>query len=515
MSTSEPAFRAISPMSRRQFLARSGTVLAGTALAGALGESLMGVATASAGAASRAPAGSADPLVDLLSTLVADLERKFPYASARFNSQTGIAIHRDRRSKSVSEAGFPSRGVSLRVFDGASFHEAGVGSTDPDALHAAAKGLSSEVPLARERYRIHRLPAHSESWRTAMKEDPASVPLADRVAIVDHEFDRINWDDPRVRNVSVTTGVTEVRRIFVDRNRRLRSTTTLVSHSALLFGFDKGKPGFSLQRGDGQGGLELARLSDETVERLRREFVESFSLESMTPGEYEVVFAPEVSGLLAHESFGHGVEMDQFVKGRAKAQEFLGKPVASKIVSLLDDPSVPGPRGSYPFDDEGMLAAPTRIIENGVFERPLTDLMSATFLGRPRTPNGRAQGWDRKVYARMSNTFFARGSTDPAEMLAGLKDGLYLEGFRNGIEDPQGWGIQFTAGRAREYKDGKPTGRVFNSPTVTGYVPTILSNITMVGSDFKLEPGTCGKGFKEWVLVTSGGPHLRTRARVS
>jgi TldD protein len=207
--------------------------------------------------------------------------------------------------------------------------------------------------------------------------------------------------------------------------------------------------------------------------------------------------------------------MDQFVKDRAKAQEFLGKKVASDIVTLLDDPSLPGIRGSYPFDDEGVLAAPTRIIENGVFVQPLTDLMSATFLGKPRTPNGRAQAWDRKVYARMSNTFFAKGTSDKAEVLASLGDGLYIEGFRNGIEDPQGWGIQFTASTAREFKNGKPTGRLFAPATITGYVPDILSHITLIANDFELEPGTCGKGHKEYVPITSGGPHLKTRARVS
>ena len=115
----------------------------------------------------------------------------------------------------------------------------------------------------------------------------------------------------------------------------------------------------------------------------------------------------------------------------------------------------------------------------------------------------------------MSNTFFARGTSAPEELLAGLQDGLYLEGLRNGIEDPQGWGIQFTANRALEYKQGKPTGRVFSPATVTGYVPEILTHITMIANDLEFEPGSCGKGFKEFVAVTSGGPHIRTRARVS
>jgi TldD protein len=339
--------------------------------------------------------------------------------------------------------------------------------------------------------------------------------LADRAALVDREFERCNWNDPRVRSARVTSEVGDVRRVFVDPNRRLASVETTISHSMQLFGFDKGKPGFGFKRRVGHGGLELAVITDAELEQMRREFVDSFGTEQVPAGEYEVVFAPEVSGLLAHESFGHGVEMDQFVKGRAKASEFVGKPVASKIVTLLDDPTVPGQRGSYPFDDEGVISRPTTIIENGVFVQPLTDLMSATFLHTPRTPNGRTQGWDRKVYARMSNTFFAKGTSARAELLDSLKDGLYLEGFRNGIEDPQGWGIQFTAGTAREVKGGKFTGRIFAPATVTGYVPEILSNITMIANDFKLEPGTCGKGFKEWVPVTCGGAHIRTRARVS
>jgi TldD protein len=405
--------------------------------------------------------------------------------------------------------------VSLRVFDGGEFHESAVGSDSPEALRAAAKDLLKTVAVAPRRYEIRTLEPHEETWRTPMQRDPATVSLPDRAALVDREFERINWDDPRVKGARVGTEIGQVRRIFVGRGRRLVSDVTTIGHNVVLFGFDQGRPGFGFARSTGQGGLELAALSDAAIERMRRDFVESFGTESVPAGEYDVVFAPAVSGLLAHESFGHGVEMDQFVKDRAKAREYLNRPVAAPIVSLLDDPSIAGARGSYPFDDEGALAAPTSVIKDGVFVQPLTDLMSATFLGTRRTPNGRTQGWDRKVYARMSNTFIARGATPAAELLASLTDGLYLEGFQNGIEDPQGWGIQFTASKAREIKGGKFTGRVFAPATVTGYVPEILTNITMVGDDFTLEPGSCGKGFKEFIPVTAGGPHIRTRARVS
>src|SRR5205085_4833765 len=173
-----------------------------------------------------------------------------------------------------------------------------------------------------------------------------TLAMKDRCWRVEKEFARVEWNDPRVRSVRVATDVTMIRRTFVDGTRRLASATTMISHNVGLFGFDQGKPGFAFVRSVGQGGLELATLSDAKMEQMRKEFVESFGAEQMPAGTYEVVFAPEVSGLLAHESFGHGVEMDQFVKDRAKAREFLGKQVASKIVTMFDDPSVPGQRGS-------------------------------------------------------------------------------------------------------------------------------------------------------------------------
>jgi len=502
-------------ITRRTFLRQGGASLAGVVLAGPMADALVRASAADA-AARAAAADFPGPVLDTLSAVVADLERKFPYASALLTANEGTSIRRDRRGKGVSESQFVQRpGVSLRVFDGGTFHEATLAGQSPDDIHAAAKRLARDVSVGGATYTIEAQPKLERVWRTRVQVDPASVPLDRRTEAVDAEFERANWDDPRVRNTTINTTVQSIRRVFVDRTRRLASDTTMISHSLFMFGLDQGKPGFAFIRHVGQAGLELASFSDEEIEKARKQMVETFGAEQVQAGEYDVVFAPEVTGLLAHESFGHGVEMDQFVKHRARAQEYLGKKVASDIVSLYDDPSIEGARGSYPFDDEGLLAAPTQVITNGVFTSPLTDLMSATLLGTKRTPNGRTQGWDRKVYARMSNTFIGRGTSDPAELMDSLKDGLYLEGFRNGIEDPMGWGIQFTANMAREVKGGKFTGRVFVPATVTGYVPDILANITMVANDMGLDPGTCGKGFKEFVPVAGGGPHIRTRARVS
>ncbi len=458
---------------------------------------------------------SADPMIALFSELVADLEQTFPYASVLWAATDGISMARDRDGTEITFARGRGHGASIRIWDGESFHEVASSDVSPDALRASVLQLKRDVAPIKERFRIERLPALEQSWATPLEIDPQSLTLEQRAAALNEQFAEVNWDDPRVRTVRLSTDETRARRIFVDRTRRLRSDRVQISHGAFLFGFAQGKPGFANIRHVRQGGYEHAKFDEEEIERLRSELIELFRAEPVPAGEYDVILAPPVTGLLAHESFGHGVEMDQFVKDRAKARHFIGKPVAASIVSLSDDPTLPGERGSYPFDDEGMLSSPTRVIERGIFVSPITDLMSATFLAHARTPNGRTESWDRKVYARMSNTFIERGETDPAEMLAGLSEGLYLDGFRNGVEDPQGWGIQFTTRVAREVKGGKLTGKIFTPITVSGYVPEILGNVTQVGNDFWIEPGSCGKGFKEFVPVGSGGPSVRTRARIS
>lgn len=149
-----------------------------------------------------------------------------------------------------------------------------------------------------------------------------------------------------------------------------------------------------------------------------------------------------------------------------------------------------------------------------MFKRGFTELYSATALGIPRSANGRRRDYSRKAYARMSNTFHARGSTPVPELFNQVEDGIYLEKWNSGMEDPQGWGIQVTCHYGHEIKGGKVTGCMFSPIGITGYVLDVLKSITAVGDDFKLDGGGCGKGHKEWVPVSSGGPYLLLRARL-
>jgi TldD protein len=265
---------------------------------------------------------------------------------------------------------------------------------------------------------------------------------------------------------------------------------------------------------DGTGGLELVVTSDQELRDLCDRAVALLTAEKVPPGVYDVVTCPDVSGVIAHEAFGHGVELDMFLKGRARSREYLDRVVASPLVNILDDPSYRGGHGTYFFDDEGQLASPTYIIRDGIFRQGLSDLYTSHALGAPHTANGRRETFERKSYVRMSNTFFARGSTPVEELFARVERGVYLNKTSSGMEDPKGWGMQVTSQYGEEILHGKLTGRLFAPVGITGYVPDILQSVSAVGSDFAMTGGTCGKGHKEWIPVSSGGPHLLLKARL-
>jgi len=202
------------------------------------------------------------------------------------------------------------------------------------------------------------------------------------------------------------------------------------------------------------------------------------------------------------------------MKERAKAAHYVGKRVGSDLVNIYDDPGYPGAFGSYFFDDEGLPSKATQIVKDGIFVRGITDFFSATKLGIERSPNGRRQDFTRKVYPRMTNTFFGSGAMPLDELIGQVDDGIYIPKVSSGMEDPKGWGIQVSGHFGFEIKNGVLTDKMYAPVGLTGYVPDVLESISAVSNDFDLSGGYCGKGTKETVPVTDGGPHLLMKVRL-
>lgn len=263
------------------------------------------------------------------------------------------------------------------------------------------------------------------------------------------------------------------------------------------------------------GGAEILSQIEGDVEECARVVLELLESEPIIPGAYDCICSPEVTGMIVHEAFGHGVEMDMFVKKRAQAEQYIGERVASNLVTMHDGASAAREVATYYFDDEGTMAHDTTVIEKGILKRGISDLQSALVLKTEPTGNGRRESYRRKAYTRMTNTFFEGGSDTVEEMIASIQYGFLLENPQNGMEDPKNWGIQCMVNMAREIRDGKLTGKIFSPIVLTGYVPDLLKSISMMSGNVALSgSGMCGKGHKEWVKVSDGGPYIKATIRL-
>jgi TldD protein len=441
------------------------------------------------------------------------MERRVPYAAALVTLGRTTNIGVDDHTRDVDTSN--QQGAVFTVHNGRWFEEIAITDLSPDTLRQASQELVDGVRLEPQRVEIDPGGGGVQHFRTATEIDPRGRSLSESLDWVADLHRRLRGAEPALINANVSYLLAEHEEVFVNRGCSLTQEVVRVRLNTYAVASNGASTGVDFDRWGGTGGLELLGTSDHDLARVAEGAVRMLAATPAEPGEYQLVVGNDVTGVLAHESFGHGVELDMFVKDRALAEEYVGRRVGSDLVNILDDPSLEGGYGSYFFDHEGRRSAPTHIVADGIFERGLTDLMSATELGVPRSANGRRQDVTRKAYARMSNTFFAPGTSSVDELVGTMKRGLLVEKFTHGMEDPKGWGILVTAHVGHEIVDGKRTGKLVTPVGITGYVPDVLGSVDGVADDFLTVPASCGKGHKEFVSVSTGGPHVRFTARVS
>jgi TldD protein len=447
-----------------------------------------------------------------LGEAVSILEGKAPYGAVSLSSREDTRYLVDNNQERVMP-GEPTAGVIFTAFDGHTMREKGVGGFHRDGLLKNAKDFVSGIHFEKNG-KLDPGQERVEDFQTEMEHDPALVPTQDKLDYLRELNQRVKNIDSRIVNARVT--FLEMREKTVFRNRAVDLAQDIQRVQLAIMVTAMGEKGVVVDWTSkcGTAGLEILTFSDEELEKLVKNAVGLLDAGRIEPGEYTVVTAPGVSGTIAHESFGHGVETDMFVKERAKAANYVGKRVGSNLVNIYDDPGYPGAFGSYFFDDEGLLSKATQIVKDGIFVRGITDFFSATKLGIKRSPNGRRQDFTRKVYPRMTNTFFGSGDMPLDELIGQVDDGIYIPKISSGMEDPKGWGIQVSGHYGFEIKNGVLTDKMYTPVGLTGYVPEVLESISAVSNDFDLSGGYCGKGIKEIVPVTDGGPHLLMKVRL-
>ncbi len=229
-------------------------------------------------------------------------------------------------------------------------------------------------------------------------------------------------------------------------------------------------------------------------------------------GTMTVVLGPGWPGVLLHEAIGHGFEGDFNRKGTSAFAGRMGEKVASDLCTVVDDGSLPNRRGSLSIDDEGVPGECTTLVENGVLKSYMQDKLNARLMGMRSTGNGRRESFAHLPMPRMTNTYMLPGQSDPDEIIASVERGLYAVNFGGGQVDITNGKFVFSASEAYLIENGKVT-RPVKGATLIGSGPEVLTQVSMVGNDLKLDEGVgvCGKEGQS-VPVGVGQPTLKIDA---
>ncbi len=451
--------------------------------------------------------------------LVQALGEKYAYVSVLGSVVRSSAVNVNKQSTAMGEGKNSECGFVVKMHDGRAFYEYSLDDISGDIRALAdriAAAVQIEASYADQTISVS-IPKDEPMKKSFSREsDDGVVPQSEILAFCQKMKDHALESEPRLVNCIINAGSYTVSKLFISKERELDqnySWINMVCVPVLREG-DKMVQTYGGSYGHlwSEAMADFPGVLDELLYRIDK----LAKATPIVPGVYDVITDPSISGLVAHEAFGHGVEMDQFVKDRALAKEYVGKYVASPITNMRDGAASALSAASYFFDDDGVLAHDTQIIKDGVLVAGISDLVAASELGTEPTGNGRRESYKRKAYSRMTNTFFDAGKDKLEDMIASIKHGYMLFQTNNGMEDPKNWQIQCTAEYGIEIVDGKLTDHYVSPVVMSGYVPDLLKSISMVSDQFKvIGSGGCGKGHKEWVRVADGGPHLKVKVKLA
>lgn len=450
---------------------------------------------------------------DLEKTLEKALERKADYAEIYFEYRVNEALSLEEGIiKDASRS--TANGVGVRVLAESKTGYAYTDDVTIENLELAARtaqhiahhqGSLTPVAVGTKRVKAHDL--------YPVKEPPIDAPLSEKIALL-CEVDRIARSlDPRIKKVFASLG-TEHKIVLVASSQGWLAgdVQPLIRLNVSCIAEEKGNRQMGSYGGGGR--VEFSFFSaDKRYERYVREAVRQalINLEAVDApaGVMDVVLGPGWPGILLHEAVGHGLEGDFNRKKVSAFTDRIGQKVASELCTVIDDGTLPSRRGSLNVDDEGTPTQRTILIEKGILKGYMQDRLNASLMGMAPTGNGRRESYAHIPMPRMTNTFMLPGDATPEEIIRSVKKGIYAVAFGGGQVDITNGKFVFSASEAYLIEDGKVT-RPIKGATLIGNGPDVLTRVSMVGNDLKLDEGigTCGKDGQS-VPVGVGLPTIR------
>jgi TldD protein len=441
------------------------------------------------------------------------LERKADYADLYFEYRVneGVSLEEGLVKQGARST---SNGVGVRVLSEAKTGYAYTDDITIDNLalaartaQAIAQNRSAETPVkvGRETVQSHNL--------YPVKTPATDIALERKTALL-YEIDRLARSlDPRVKNVFVSFASEEkIVLVASSKGWLAGDIQPLARLNVTVIAEQSGNRQVGTYGGGGRVEFDFF-LDKSNYERFTREAVRQAILnleaEDAPAGTMDVVLGPGWPGILLHEAIGHGLEGDFNRKKVSAFSERIGQKVASEICTVVDDGTLPSRRGSLNLDDEGTPTQRTVLIEKGVLRGYLQDRLNAGLMKMAPTGNGRRESYAHIPMPRMTNTFMLAGESAPEDILRSVKKGLYAVSFGGGQVDITNGKFVFSASEAYLIEDGKVT-RPVKGATLIGNGPDVLTRVSMVGHDLKLDEGvgTCGKDGQS-VPVGVGLPTIR------
>ncbi len=413
----------------------------------------------------------------------------------------------------IKEGSFSiEQGAGLRAVSG---EKTGFAYSDELQFPALAQAAEAARAIARTgqgaRVRIGNVPATRRLYEPI---DPvvslSAEGKVDLLRRVDAEARRL---DPRIKEVTASVVAVQDRvLVLADDGTLAADVRPLVRLNVSVIAEDGGRREQGGSGGGARTDLGWFLVEDRALGFAReavRLALTNLEAEPAPAGTMTVVLGPGWPGVLLHEAIGHGLEGDFNRKGTSAFAGRLGERVAAPGVTVVDDGTLPGRRGSLNMDDEGTPTQCTVLIEDGILRGYMQDKLNARLTGVESTGNGRRESYAHLPMPRMTNTYMLAGDRDPAEIIASVDRGLYAVNFGGGQVDITSGKFVFSTSEAYLIENGK-VGRPVKGATLIGNGPDVLTRVSLIGNDLQLDQGvgTCGKEGQS-VPVGVGQPTLR------
>lgn len=404
------------------------------------------------------------------------------------------------------------RGVGVRAMSG---EKTGFAYSDDIVLNALehAADAARSITRAGGEQGVQAFQRSTENQLYLPINPLASLSETEKVALLQRVDQYARQQDPRIIQVSASLAAEYEHILVLASDGHLAADVRpLIRLNVSVVAEQNGRRESGYAGGGGRFDYQYFLKNDLALqyakEAVRQALINLEAVEAPA-GVMPVVLGPGWPGVLLHEAIGHGLEGDFNRKGTSAFSGRIGERVASSLCTVVDDGSLPNRRGSLNVDDEGTPTQKTVLIENGILRGYIQDKRNARLMGMQSTGNGRRESYAHTPMPRMTNTYMLAGTSDPKEIIASVKRGIYAVNFGGGQVDITSGKFVFSASEAYLIENGKVTAPV-KGATLIGNGPDVLTRVSMVGNDLQLDSGIgiCGKDGQS-VPVGVGQPTLK------